>query len=268
MISLMNNKASLEVLIKDKFLSSDNFNSLKIVSSIDLMIPYCILSINLKNNEMGDYMVTHEVITIKYKNQKHIFKYEFLIQSFDLNQIGPDNYTLVLNCLLNIPDYFQGLKQEFFENKSSKFVFGKIKGLEPDIQIKESDDTQTWLRYNTSEKEFIEYLYKHTYIKDDLVLGAITLDKKLRIRSVNDIMKDNISCGLSLDDVKNVAIDTFSFRTNYDVMSMKLSPTRKMQFFDVVDHKIKTKTLENISFMSKKNYNNLKEYRPYKILLE
>ena len=61
MISLMNNKAFLEVLIKDKFLSSDNFNSLKIVSSIDLMIPYCILSINLKNNEMGDYMVINRL---------------------------------------------------------------------------------------------------------------------------------------------------------------------------------------------------------------
>ena len=260
------NGQKIEITIDKRKLQNELFSGVRLINTIDLTIPTAIFYIEVRTEDFGKLLEQASVIKIKYKNgDNNTFKAEYLIQNIEMD-VGGNNYICSISCILNIPDYFQGRKQESFPKKSTHEVFKALTSITPEIKYEDKDDKQTWIRYNITEKEFAEYMYKHIFVKDDLVLGAFTYDKKLRLRKVSDILKDEITIG---NTGKNkIQIDNYSFSTNFDVMNYKLSPTRQMQFFDVVNHKILIKTLANKSFISGKKYNKLLDYKPFRVLID
>ena len=263
----VSNSVEYKIKINGEELPSIYFKSLKIVSSINLTLPTCILEINCEVERFNRFMEMDTLIEINFKYlDSYIFDYNFLVKNFDVKQTD-SSASGVFSGILNIPGYIQGLKQEFFKEKSTKKVFAAFTGVTPDVQYKEEDDIQTWLRYNITEKEFAEYLYKHTYINNDMVLGYISLDKKMILRKTSDILKDKIV--VSNDDKCDIAIDdNWSYKTNFDIISYKLSPTRTMQFYDVISHEINTNVLDNKSFFTKKKYNKMLTYKPFRTLID
>jgi hypothetical protein len=265
-LSINNNNVKIDLEINGELIESDNFDGITIINSINLTIPTAIIKLKLVTNKLKNYLSQASKLSVKIKySDKFISKYEFFIQNIDLTKQGY-LYAGNLSCILYVPSYIQGLKQDYFEEKSSKKVFDSIDGVDVKVMYEDEDDIQTWLRYNITQKEFCEYIYKHTFIKDDLVLGAILPDKTMKLRKVSKIILDKKK--VDNTDKADINISQYSFRTNFDIISYKLSPTRIIQFFDVLDHQINTKYLDNKSFITKKEYNEMLTYKPNRIFLD
>jgi len=234
-------------------------------------LPYASIHLTLTYDRLSKIMFQGAPVEVDIAaNDRYIKKMFFQISSFIFtkNEVGMFNVTL--NCLVDLTDFFQNdFKQEAFKEKSALEVMSELKNIEfVDLTTKgASDDMQTWLRYNITEKKFLEYLYDYIYFDNDLSLGFISPEKKFKINTFSNILKQK---PLKITNMKSKKSDeiqftNFIFSGNFDIYSYKLSPERKAQNFQIPTHQIIAEDIPTNSLFTGEPYDKV-PYYPYKVL--
>lgn len=77
-----------------------------------------------------------------------------------------------------------------FEETTAEIIKTKL-SLKTDV-IATTNDKQFWLRYNITEKEFVQHLTAHSYVKDnDVLLVGIRFNKELKVRTAIEQLKED-----------------------------------------------------------------------------
>ena len=173
-------------------LNLNTFEYLKVLQQSDLILPMFELSINI-----DDYSIISNInknntpIKISFgKSISDIVEYEFLINNYTLNIKG-DKYNCILYGILDLKDYYTIQLQKSFKDMTTDTLLSMLEHITPDIDYV-GDDSQIWIRHNITEKDWVRRLTKNAYISDDdFPLSAITISKKLIVKSVKKLLSSN-----------------------------------------------------------------------------
>ena len=258
----------VEVKVDGYSLSSKEFKSIKIKETLHNNLPECELELEITKKVLPYLIIIGSKIEFMYKYGDDKVKYDFLLVSFDVTE-NNTFYSMKIKGVVYAPDYFQtSFKQEFFKDKTSLDILKTISNVTPKVNLKgNTDDKQTWIRPNYTEKTFVDYLYNYSYIKDDLLLIALNFKNELIIDSIKNIKSKKPKIISNYDKKSITRFKDYSFQKRVSVFDYKLSPQRKVRNFDVIMHKINEYTLPSVSLFNGKTYTELKEYYPFKSLL-
>ena len=254
----------------DKYdLTNSEFRSLTIIEKLHNSIPLGRLEINCTPEILQHFITIGSKVEIEWKYQDFTEKLEFMNIGFDFKQETNSEYHISIDLALNVPDYFQkSFAQKSFPKKTFKDVIATIKTVKPKIEIKgNTNDKQTWIRPNYTDKNFVDYLYDYCYLKNDLILLALNRKKELVINNFKNI-KSKKPLKISNMKKEDIRYSSYSFSKQPSVLDYKLSPLRKVRIFRLPIHKIDVLDISPNSIFTEKVYDQLKPYNDFKIKVD
>jgi len=235
-------------------------------------LPFALIHLNLTYDRLVKLMHQGAPIEVDIAaNDRYIKKMYFQISSFVFTKNEVGMFDVSLNCIADLSDFFQNdFKQEAFKDMSALEVMGELKNItfENLSELDASSDVQTWLRYNITEKKFLEYLYDYIYIENELSLGYISPEKKFCFDVFSNILKQKaIKLTNKKEKDDEIKYTKYIFSSNFDIYSYKFSPERKSQTFQIPTHQIVSEELPLQSLFTGESYEKL-PYYPYGVLYD
>jgi len=259
----------IEVIINGYPLSASEFKQIKISEKLHNDLPECELYIIVDQDKLKNFILIGSKIELKWNWGKTHKKYEFYQISFDLRQ-NRNFYDMIIKGVIYAPTYFQkSFRQESFKDKTTSELFKEIKSIKPEVRIKgKTKDKQTWIRPNYTDKSWVDYLYNYSFISEkDLVICGLNFEKKLIVDNLKNIQSQKPKIISNYDKKTVTRYFNYQFEKKTSILDYKLSPLRKVTTFDIPTHKITDYDLPNVSLFTGKSYNQLKEYYPFRALL-
>lgn len=89
-----------------------------------------------------------------------------------------------LKCILNVPDFNDLTRRRSFRGMNSMEVFYAVASNHfiPDFGTVPPDDTQNWVQWGVSDKQFCVHLFQHTNYEESFPITAITAQGEFRHR--------------------------------------------------------------------------------------
>ena len=250
-------------------LSAIQLRKIKITETLHNELPTIEIQADVSQQSLNCFVLIGSKIEFEFRYANKQEKYEFMLVSFDVINDGVI-YHLTLKGVIYLPKYFQkSFKQEYHKDKTTQELFKKIQFVTPKVRLKsKTKDKQVWIRPNYTEKSWVDYLYNFSWNgMDDLVLCALNFKKELIIDNLKNIKQQKPKKISNFEKETNNLYHTYRFQKRVSILDYKLSPLRKIRSFDVPLHKITEYTIPTYSLFTKKPYNDLKTYYPFKVLL-
>jgi|GEM_PF-4881187 len=261
-------KSILNLTINDVKIPRSGFVSLNFSEEIHNILPTCNLEVRMEQEHLKKFLEHGAEIKIKLtSSNKLVREVKFAIEQTKVEELPKYMYKINIDGIVQAPQYYIGdFKQEVFKDKSTVEVFGALKKVKPILKIDPTPDVQTWLRYNTTEKQFVDYLYNFAYKKDDLILIALNAKSELIVTSFNKIREKPPVKYSTYQEDADVRIKSFKQTANFDLFSYKFSPTRDNMIFKIPTCKIVKEVISKKSLFTKKEYDKILPYHPFEVL--
>jgi hypothetical protein len=259
----------IELKINNFEINLHQFKYIKIKEKLHNDLPECEIGLNIFQEDLKHFLKIGSKIEFKFKVGDKSDKYEFFQTSFEFVK-DKRKFKLKIKGVLYVPDYFQNsFQQAFFKDKTTKKLFSTISTVTPKVLINtDTNDKQTWIRPNYTDKNWFEYLYNFSFIStDDLVICGLNFKKELIINNLKNILSKKPKLISNIDKKGIIKYQTYTFKKSLGILDYKMSPLRKVRTFDIPTHQISEFDLPNKSLFTGKVYNDLKKYYPFKILL-
>jgi hypothetical protein len=261
---------SIELKINNYEINAIEFDYIKIKEKLHNDLPECEISLFVTQEALPNFVEIGSKIEFTWKDGNFNDKWDFYQTSFEYTQ-DKKRFHLLIRGIVYAPDYFQNsFKQESFKDKTTAELFGTISSVKPKVRIPGlTNDKQTWIRPNYTDKSWIDYLYNFSYIsQDDLVLCALNFKNELIIDNLKNIKTQKPKLISNYDKKADFIYNNYTFERRISILDYKLSPLRKVKTFEIPTHLIKELDLPTGSIFTGKSYNKLKPYYPFKTLLD
>jgi hypothetical protein len=220
------------------------FKSLIITESIGLINPIFELRLLQANYSLYPYLFeSNKHIKITYGTEpSNSLTRVFTISNYNYTGSG-EGMELILTGQLELKDFINKPTIRSFKKKKLSEVLKEIKTIGLDIQY-DSDDLQTYIQFNVSDKRFIMKSLMHSCTEEskDLVLGAISVEKELIVSSVKTIYKkDYVKVFHQVkyeNDPKVVKFDSLKPESDSALWSDQLAEGKSLPVFHVEDRSI------------------------------
>lgn len=231
-------------------LTLGNFGYVKILESAGLSPPLVEIRLNQSNLNLYTTLVKLNLpLKLSYGTSTSdlteanlvLVDYEYISE--------PSGYGLLLIATLDIQK-FRAISEITSTVGTSADALRTLKHLSLDINY-QSDDSQTWIRPNISERDFLERTLLHSYISDsDFVSSAITIESELRLLSTKSIFESNPKITLinrGVNRAGEVSFGDYGIKSNSSATSQFLSEGKTL---NVVKLKGREDTSQNHSMTS------------------
>jgi len=259
----------LKINIDGNEIHMDEFKNMVVYEELHNIIPYAVFEFIVLEEKLPMFMKVDAKIEVKLIFHDISKRFKFSLRNFNFERHGKASYLVNVEALLDATNYYGNeFKQELFKDKKSYEVMGSLKNIETQIETDPTDDKQDWIRANTTEKQFMDYLYQYCYKPNDIILCGLKADGKLKVSSVKTILKKPFKIFTNNINNGDIFYADLKFKSKADILDVRLSPLRKVRWFQPPTHKILEGDISAKSLFTGRDYDVLYKYHPFPLMLD
>jgi hypothetical protein len=171
---------------KDDFISGNDLMEFSCDCQVGNMLPQFILIFDTLDEDVINLFHEGNELEVSYgKQEEDLILTKLLITTCNITPMGSNKKRIYLQGLYSAINYFdsalfvsnkQSGVQTIQEKASQMFIY--------DSNVTSSQDSQNWIQYNTSTKEFINNLMLHSNVPNSFLAIGIDMDGTFRLRDI------------------------------------------------------------------------------------
>ena len=234
----------------------DLFQSLVIEQHSGGILPSFELVLSLPDTKIMKEFKINKLITIGFgKTDADLRYYKFRLVNFSSTLVDDNGFTIFLSGIADVLDYIFNTKIEVFNDKASyQTLKGGVSSLTPKIEYTDSC-IQHWIRYNISEKQFVENVLERTFIPNSYPIFGLNIEKKLFVYDAKKQFAKSPKVTFKHQDVQSdtiVGFESMSIESN-NVLQNFMSSGKELISLEPKNWKRKTHKT-NLNSLNGKNY--------------
>jgi len=237
----------------------DLFQSLVIEQHSGGILPSFELVLSLPDTKIMKEFKINKLITIGFgKTDAELRYYKFRLVNFSSTLVDDNGFTIFLSGVSDVLDYIFNTKIEVFDNKASYQALQG--GVTLDKKIEYTDSCiQHWIKYNISEKQFVEDVLERTYIPNSYPIFGLNIEKKLLVYDAKKQFAKGPKVTFKHQDVQSdtiVGFESMSIESN-NVLQNFMSSGKELISLEPknwkrITHKTDLKSLNGKNYYDKK----------------
>lgn len=178
---------------KKDFIEEDSLLSFTIIEEAGNVLPTFELMFTQDDSKIIKYINEGNILGFTFGKSLESAQYTTRLRITSKNIVRQGSkYQITITGLTNTLDYVASCKVRQFAGMSGvaaiKSVCSEYFSMVSNVST--STDSQTWVQYNTPDKEFVNQLWMHSYIPRSFLAIGITIENKFILKDIIKAIKD------------------------------------------------------------------------------
>ena len=265
----INGQVFLKLKLGDLEINNNIFKKLVILQEADFVIPTFELTLLMFDMSLISFL-SETNIPLKIgigTNETNVKTYKIRILNYDVIREN-SRFNFKISGIFDFKDFINNVEIKSYKNLTSDQVLKQFKTVKPIIEYK-GNDKQTWIKHNTSEKEFAQKIVQHAFTNnDDLLLASLNIkDTSLRVISIKEALKKEhkflFDDNFFVPKDKKILFNKMTVNSDNGIWQYILNEGRSLPVFNNITFNLDLYEQNTKSIKNQKNYNKVQKNRNF-----